>query len=170
LVNGVKGAIRYSVATVTEDAEWTLKAGESIGESRAQDSRYAVPTRVAGTKRTALRTGSLQFSLGRNGGQNVVVAPIWQEGIPTDLLLMDLDLLPEAPTTQMISILKMLRSRYDELVEAIGEYQPGLSVAEVLEGLSPRDVIFQDAKWILKTLVEPLRSKTLQETKSSWRQ
>jgi hypothetical protein len=61
--------------------------------------------------------------------------------------------------------LKMLRSRYDELVEAIGEYQPGRSVAEVLEGLSPRDVIFQDAKWLMQTMVEPLQAKASEKNR-----
>jgi glucosamine--fructose-6-phosphate aminotransferase (isomerizing) len=158
LINKIKGAIRYSVTQGADDVDWMLQAGTALGESRTEDSRYTVQARAAGTKRTALRTGSLQFSLGRTGEQCVVVAPIWQS-VPTDLLLMDLELLPQAPITQMISILKMLRSRYDELVEAIGEYQPGRSVAEVLEGLSPRDVIFQDAKWLMQTMVEPLQTK-----------
>jgi hypothetical protein len=164
LINKIKGAIRYSVTQGVDDVNWMLQAGTGLGESRTADSRYAVPARAAGTKRTALRTGSLQFSLGRKGDQSVIVAPIWQE-IPTDLLLMDVELLPEAPITQMISILKMLRSRYDELVEAIGEYQPGRSVSEVLSGLSPRDVIFQDAKWLMQTLVEPLQSKAAANNK-----
>jgi len=148
-----------------DDIDWTLHASSALGESRAEDSRYSVPARAAGTKRAALRTGSLQFSLGRGGDQSIVVAPVWQDGIPTDLLLIDLELLPEAPVTQIVSILKMLRSRYDELVEAIGEYQPGRSVTEVLEGLSPRDVIFQDAKWVVQTLVEPLQSKASAKAK-----
>jgi len=165
LINSIKGAIRYAVTNAADDIDWTLHATSAAGESRAEDSRYSVAARAAGTKRAALRTGSLQFSLGRGGDQSIVVAPVWQDGIPTDLLLIDLELLPEAPVTQIVSVLKMLRSRYDELVEAIGEYQPGRSVTEVLEGLSPRDVIFQDAKWLVQTLVEPLQSKTLGKAK-----
>jgi len=165
LITRVKGAIRYSVTKLSDDGDWALKAGPAAGESRTADSRYLNGAPAAGTKRTALRTGSMQFSLGRNGNQSVIVAPVWQEGVPADLLLMDLDLLPEAPVTQIISILKMLRSRYDELVEAIGEYQPGRSVSQVLEGLSPRDVIFQDAKWLLQTMVEPLQSRTSTKAK-----
>lgn len=165
LITRVKGAIRYAATKLSDEGDWALKAGTATGESRTTDSRYLNGAPAAGTKRTALRTGSMQFGLGRNGSQNIVVAPIWQEGVPTDLLLMDLDLLPEAPVTQIISILKMLRSRYDELVEAIGEYQPGRTVSQVLEGLSPRDVIFQDAKFLLQTMVEPLQSKEAKKTK-----
>lgn len=160
LVRGVRGAIRYSSRSVSESA-WVLTAEAAVGAARIQDSRYVSGKTAEGSKRKALRTGSLQFSTGRNQDQSVVVVPMWRNGVPSDLLLIDLELLRHVPARQMLNILRGLDNAYDEFVDVIGEYQPGASVVEVIGRYTPRSLVFRGARWCLQN---PVEISAVQET------
>ncbi len=151
LVDGVRGGIRYAVHPARDGGDPQVEAVRAVGLSDASESRYAEAAPAAGSKRTALRKGGLHFTTGAHDSQSVAVVPVAAEGAPsaTDLLLLDLTLIPAAPATQLASILKALGAKHDELVDLAAERLPGLDVPTLLSGATPRDVLFRSADWLV---------------------
>ncbi len=57
------------------------------------------------------------------------------------ILLLHLNFVPEAPVQQKVAILRGMGSRYHELLERLQEISETRSLEQVIESISPRDLV-----------------------------
>jgi glucosamine--fructose-6-phosphate aminotransferase (isomerizing) len=156
VIIGLKGALLYEVIYESPGElnldKVRIKAVKGLGESAAEDSRYASPGLVKGTKRKALRTGRIAFTAGPKGVENVLLAPIYEGSSPrsSHLFLTHLMLAQRASLQQKSDILDNLGSKYEELEEMTHELAVADDVDDVINETSPRDLVFCSVKEILE--------------------
>jgi len=155
VVSGVPGCLLYEVIDrtgfSTGFSDRKIVAVNGTGRCRVEDSRYADPQPAAGTKRKVLRTGLGAWTAGTDGTHNVLIVPVYGEagGSCSDLLLLHLEIAPQASLQQKIAVLRKLDDKYVDLEEQREELALPMKLDDILNRVSPRDLIFKSVRQIL---------------------
>jgi glucosamine--fructose-6-phosphate aminotransferase (isomerizing) len=123
-----------------------------MGTSKVEDSRYTSPQPVKGTKRMVLRTGRTAYSTGSDGSETIIISPVYIGGglSCSHEVLLHLEIAPEATLQQKLAILLQLGNKYEALVEQKEEYGLDMEIDEMIEAISPRDLIFSSVSELLQ--------------------
>jgi glucosamine--fructose-6-phosphate aminotransferase (isomerizing) len=132
------------------DAHW-IQVVERFGSCIGKTSRYDQPRPAGGSKRTILRLERVIWTSGKNGAENLVMLPLFDEDKVevTGILLFHLNFVSQASVQQKLTILRGLGNRYYDLIELLEEISDSRSVEEVLEPISPRDMILAPVERLL---------------------
>jgi glutamine---fructose-6-phosphate transaminase (isomerizing) len=150
LISEVPGGLYYQIAhsvdgvpvVLAGDAHW-IQVVERFGSCIGKTSRYDQPRPAGGSKRTILRLERALWTSGKNGAENLVMLPLFDEDKAevTGILLFHLNFVSQASVQQKLTILRGLGNRYFDLIELLEEISDVRSIEEVLEPISPRDII-----------------------------
>ena len=156
VVSDVIGGLLYEV---TENKEFDsavqpaqLQAIKGAGSSKVEDSRYVTPQPARGAKRKVLRTGRAVCVTDSDGHQDVIISPVYiGSGLScSHEALLHLEISPEASLQQKRAILLQLGNKYENLVELKEEFSIDMEIDEMIEGMSPRDLIFNSVSELLR--------------------
>jgi glutamine---fructose-6-phosphate transaminase (isomerizing) len=158
LIADVNGGLLYNIVrmvegvpvSVTGDTPW-IQVTQRFGSSEGRTSRYDRPRPAGGSKRTALRLERSIWTSGPGGQENMTIIPFISEekGDCQGLLLFHLTFAPHASIQQKLGILRGLGSRYYEFIERLEEVSDTRPLEEVLERISPRDLILAPVETLL---------------------
>jgi glucosamine--fructose-6-phosphate aminotransferase (isomerizing) len=156
VVSDVIGGLLYEV---TEKKEFDsgkqpalLRAIKGAGSSKVEDSRYTSPQPARGVKRKVLRTGRAACTTDSDGHQDVIISPVYiGSGLScSHEVLLHLEISPAASLQQKRAILLQLGNKYESLVELKEEYSIDMEIDKMIEGISPRDLIFNSVSELLR--------------------
>jgi glutamine---fructose-6-phosphate transaminase (isomerizing) len=121
----------------------SVRAVKRFGYCVGKGSRYDDPKPAGGTKRTVLRMGRAVLSSGRDGEENLLLIPIFDEATSDcqGIVLLHLIFVPQASLQQKISVLRGMRNRYHEFIERMEDLSGSHSIDDFLENISPRDLV-----------------------------
>ncbi|HTY22096.1 MAG TPA: SIS domain-containing protein [Desulfomonilaceae bacterium] len=150
LISEVQGGLLYRIVRSVDgispglsgDAH-LIQVTERFGSCTGKESRYDHPRPAGGSKRTVMRIEKSIWSSGRDGVENLVIIPLFDEdkGTPTGILLFHLNFVAQATVQQKLGVLRGLGSRYYDLVERLEEISEPRSIEEILELIPPRDMV-----------------------------
>ncbi len=158
LISEVPGGLYYHIvrsgdgvpAFLAGDAHW-IQVVERFGSCIGKASRYDQPRPAGGSKRTVLRLERTIWTSGKNGAENLVIVPLFDEDKAevNGILLFHLNFVSQASVQQKLGILRGLGNRYYDLVELLEEISDTRSIEEVLEPISPRDMVLAPVEWLV---------------------
>jgi glucosamine--fructose-6-phosphate aminotransferase (isomerizing) len=154
LLKGVEGGLLYGVIRAVGEGPW-IQVIRRSGVCAGKASRYDEPRPVAGSKRTAIRTEKTIWSSGPDGTENLLIIPLLEEASEEyiGICLLHVTFVANAPVKQKLSILRGLGERFHEMTERLEEVSSTLSLEEVLESISPRDMLLAPIDHLIPSLI-----------------
>jgi len=150
VISEVIGGILYKMvprngtkrAPLASETPWIQVAARG-GYCLDKPSRYDQPRIAGGSKRTVLRLERALWTSGASGEENLVLIPVLddEEGEWSGIVLLHLNFAAEAPVHLKMGVLRGLGNRYHDIIERLEEVSPGESLEELLEDISPRDLV-----------------------------
>ncbi|HMK34701.1 MAG TPA: SIS domain-containing protein [Desulfomonilaceae bacterium] len=142
IISDVPGALYYEMAAPAGDGPW-IQATRRSGACSGKPSRYDRPRSLGGSKRTALRLERAIWSAGPDGAESLLIIPLFHEELHdcTGIALFHVSFHIQASIQQKLTILRGLGTRYHDLVERLEEVSSAASLEEILDSISPRDLI-----------------------------
>jgi glucosamine--fructose-6-phosphate aminotransferase (isomerizing) len=133
------GVSRPSLANETPWIQTAARGGFCVGKP----SRYDQPRIAGGSKRTVLRLERALWTSGASGEENLVLIPLLddEEGEWSGIALLHIKFADEAPIHLKMAALRGLGNRYHDIIERLEEVSPGESLEELLNDISPRDLV-----------------------------
>jgi glucosamine--fructose-6-phosphate aminotransferase (isomerizing) len=124
------------------ETPWIQVAGHA-GQCEDKPSRYDQPRIAGGSKRTVLRLERSLWTSGASGDENLVLIPLFddEKGEWSGIVLFHLGFAHQAPVQHKMGVLRGLGNRYHDMIERLEEVSPGASLEELLENISPRDLV-----------------------------
>ncbi|MBF0551195.1 MAG: SIS domain-containing protein [Deltaproteobacteria bacterium] len=122
----------------------TIQALKRYGFSQGKASRYDFPQPAAGSKRKAIRLERAVWSSGQREDENVLIIPLIEPETRkcSAMALLHLSFVTELTVAQKHEILKGLGERYDDLIERLEETSRAARLDDILDRVTPRDLIF----------------------------
>jgi len=150
IISEVTGGMLYTMVRRVEgtrtdlvgEIPWIQVTGR-FGWCLGKASRYDEPRVAGGSKRTALRVERAIWSSGASAEENLVLIPLFNEEKDNGagILLLHVVFVPECSVQQKLAVLRGLGNRYHDIIERIEEVSQGASLEDVLEKISPRDLM-----------------------------
>lgn len=149
VISEVVGGLHYSVVKVVDGVPvgvaatpW-VQATHRFGICDGKSSRYDKARTIGGSKRTTLRVERAVWSSGPDEQERLLLIPIFDEetGECKGILLFHLNFVPQASVQQKLAVLQGMGNRYHDLVERLEELSYPGELEEVLDKISPRDLI-----------------------------
>lgn len=137
-------------ADLTAEAPWVQVAAR-FGWCEGKASRYDEPRVAGGSKRTVLRVERAIWASGASGEENLVLVPLFddEKGDGEGILLLHVTFVPECSIQQKLAVLRGLGNRYHDIIERIEEVSQGASLEDLLENISPRDLMLMPVDRLL---------------------
>jgi hypothetical protein len=90
-----------------------------------------------------LRLERSLWTSGASGDENLVLIPLFddEKGEWSGIVLFHLGFAHQAPVQHKMGVLRGLGNRYHDMIERLEEVSPGASLEELLENISPRDLV-----------------------------
>jgi hypothetical protein len=106
---------------------------------------------AGGSKRTVLRVERAIWASGASGEENLVLVPLFDEekGDGEGILLLHVIFVPECSIQQKLAVLRGLGNRYHDIIERIEEVSQGANLEDLLEKISPRDLMLMPVDRLL---------------------
>lgn len=133
------GSARMALTGETPWIQAALRAGSCLDKP----SRYDEPRVAGGSKRTVLRLERALWTSGATGAENLVLIPLFDDDKEewSGIVLFHLNFAPKVPVQLKMAVLRGLGNRYHDVIERLEEVSPGASLEELLEHMSPRDLV-----------------------------
>ncbi len=159
VIDQVTGGMLYELKEKTKlssltDADHPLmQVTRRFGFCDGKTSRYDVPRKAGGSKRTALRLGRMVLSSGKAAQENLLLIPLLEQKSNgyAAIILLHVTFVEQAPLQQKLSLLKSLGARYDEVIERLEEVSSTQPLEIFLEQISPRDLALAPLDTIILT-------------------
>ncbi len=150
IISAVTGGMLYKMLRAPDksrgdlvgEAPW-IQVSARFGQCEGKASRYDKPRVAGGSKRTVLRVERAIWSSGASGEENLALVPVYDEegDDGAGILLLHVVFLPECSVQQKLAILRGLGNRYHDIIERIEEVSQGARLEDILERISPRDLM-----------------------------
>ncbi len=150
VISEVLGGLHYSLVKVVDAALVSVSTGSPwiqvthrFGICDGKPSRYDKARAIGGSKRTTLRVERAIWSCGPDGQERLLLIPVFNEENDdcSGILLFHLNFVPQASVQQKLAVLQGMGNRYHDLVERIEELSYPGDLDEVLDKISPRDLV-----------------------------
>jgi glucosamine--fructose-6-phosphate aminotransferase (isomerizing) len=164
MISQIIGGMHYKIVKMIDgapvglagSAPW-IQASEKFGFCSGRSSRYDTPRVIGGSKRTTLRMERLVWNAGSDGQENLLLLPLFNEehGDCTGILLFHLDFVQQASVKQKLAVLQGMGNRYHDFIERLEELSSPVDLEDVLEKISPRDLILAPVEKVLGPMAIP---------------
>lgn len=158
VISEVNGGMLYKMVIAGEGTRGDLageipwiQAAARFGLCEGKASRYDEPRVAAGSKRTVLRLERAIWTSGASGAENLVLVPLFDEEKEdgAGILLLHVAFVSECSVQQKLAVLRGLGSRYHDIIERIEEVSQGATLEDVVEKISPRDLMLSPVERLL---------------------